>query len=259
MAQVTSAIPARRPALGGARPGPGTVRRELSTAAINLFLANGYERTTAEDIAEAAGVARRTFFRHFRTKEDAIFPDHEACLKRVEGALFGADPTRPPLEVVSEAAHLVLDMYAEDTETSVRRYQVIREVELLREREIVATSRYQRASAEFLDRRLGGRDGAVLLHEMVAAAVVAAHNFVLRQWLREGGTGDVHAQFDAAMNVLSGQFPDWLLMQSGANPPEHLDEVMVLMLRPDTPQWRIAQEIKDAIAESDAGRRQSLP
>src|SRR5215475_13666731 len=116
MAQITPETSARRLAPGSTRPG-STIRRDLSTAAINLFLANGYERTTAEDIAEAAGVARRTFFRHFRTKEDAIFPDHEACLKRVEERLFGSDPTRPPLEVVSEAAHLVLAMYAEDAET----------------------------------------------------------------------------------------------------------------------------------------------
>src|SRR5947209_5584133 len=136
----------------------GTVRRDLSTAAINLFLANGYDRTTADDIAEAAGVARRTFFRYFRTKEDAVFPDHDACLKRVEEQLSRADPAQPPLEALGAAGHLVLAMYAEDAPTSVRRYQVIREVEPLRERELIATSRYQRAFTEYLHRRLRGRD-----------------------------------------------------------------------------------------------------
>jgi AcrR family transcriptional regulator len=232
--------------------GRTTVRHDLSTAAINLFLANGYDRTTVDDIAEAAGVARRTFFRHFRTKEDAVFPDHDACLKRVEEHLSRIDPTQPPLVAAGGAAHLVLAMYAEDTQASVRRCQVIREVEPLRERELIATSRYQRAFAEYLHRRLPGRETERLLHELAGSAVVGAHNFVLRQWLREGGTGDVHARFDAAMRTVAGRFPDWLRMQGGVAESERPEEVMVLMLRPDTPQWRIAQEI-EAVARTDRG------
>jgi hypothetical protein len=123
---------------------------------------------------------------------------------------------------------------------------VIREVEPLRERELIATSRYQRAFTEYLHRRLPGRETERLLHELAGTVVVAAHNFVLRQWLREGGTGDVHARFDAAMGVLAGRFPDWLRMQGGVAETERPEEVMVLMLRPDTPQWRIAREIEAA-------------
>jgi AcrR family transcriptional regulator len=235
---------------GSTGRGTGTVRHDLSTAAINLFLANGYDRTTVDEIAEAAGVARRTFFRHFRTKEDAVFPDHDACLKRVEEHLSRIDPAQPPLAAAGGAAHLVLAMYAEDAQASVRRYQVIREVEPLRERELIATSRYQRAFTEYLHRRLPGRETERLLHDLAGTVVVGAHNFVLRQWLREGGTGDVHARFDAAMEVLAGRFPDWLRMQGGVAHSERPDEVMVLMLRPDTPQWRIAQEIEAAAREN---------
>ncbi len=226
--------------------GRTTVRHDLSTAAIDLFLANGYLRTTVDDIAGAAGVARRTFFRYFRSKEDAVFPDHDACLARVEEHLSRIEPTRPPLVAAGEAAHLVLAMFAGDAQASVRRYQVIREVEPLRERELIATSRYQRAFTDYLHRRLPGRKTERLLHELAGTAVVAAHNYVLRQWLREGGTGDVHARFDTALRTLAGRFPEWLRRQGGVVDPERPDEVMVLMLRPDTPQWRIAREIEAA-------------
>lgn len=235
---------------GRARTGARAVRRDLSTAAIDLFLANGYDKTTADDIAEAAGVARRTFFRHFRTKEDAIFPDHDECLKRVNEQLSRTDPAGAPLHALTAAAHLVLALYADDPQASVRRYEVIRVVESLREREIIATSRYQRLFADFLNDRLGGREGARLLHELAATVVVAAHNFVLRQWLREGGSGDVHASLDAALRSLFGRFPDWLRTEGGAAAPDRADEIMVLMLRPDTPQWRIAQEIEAATRSS---------
>lgn len=226
--------------------GRAGVRHRLSTAAIDLFLANGYERTTVDDITEAAGVARRTFFRYFRTKEDAVFPDHDACLERVKEHLSRIDPTQPPLVAAGDAARLVLAMYADDAPASIRRYQLVHEVELLRERELIATSRYQRAITDYLHRRLPGRQTERLLHELAGTAVVSAHNYVLRQWLREGGKGDVHARFDAALRTLAGRFPEWLRAQGGLAAPERPDEVMVLMLRPDTPHWRIAREIEAA-------------
>src|SRR5690606_21714707 len=58
------------------------MRRELAAAAMELFATKGYEATTVDEIAAAAGVARRTFFRHFRSKEEAIFPDHDDTLVR---------------------------------------------------------------------------------------------------------------------------------------------------------------------------------
>src|SRR5690242_7289440 len=60
------------------------MRRELAAAAMELFATKGYEATTVDEIARAAGVARRTFFRHFRSKEEAIFPDHDDTLVRAE-------------------------------------------------------------------------------------------------------------------------------------------------------------------------------
>jgi AcrR family transcriptional regulator len=225
----------------------GTVRQELTAAAIHLFHTNGYERTTVDEIAEAAGVARRTFFRYFRSKEDAVFPDHDDCLRRVRESLDTADPQRPPFVVMSEAAHLVLGMYAADRQLAVARYRVTREVEALREREITTTSRYQRLFAEYLHKRLRGRDEQRLLQEVAGAAVVATHNFVLRQWLRDGGTGDPHARLDAGLRTVSHSFPRWLSTQSGAPSSGDDGEVLVLRVRPDTPLWRIAEEIEAAV------------
>jgi AcrR family transcriptional regulator len=223
---------------------PGTVRQELTAAAIHLFHINGYEGTTVDQIAEAAGVARRTFFRYFRSKEDAVFPDHDDCLRRVQEHLDGADPQRSPYLVMSEAAHLVLAMYAADRQLAVARYRVTREVEALREREITTTSRYQRLFAEYLHRRLGGRDQQRLLQEVAGAAVVATHNFVLRQWLRDGGHGDPHVHLDTALRTVGESFPRWLSTQAGTSPDA--GDVLVLRVRPDTPMWRIAEEIEAA-------------
>ncbi|MCP3803122.1 TetR/AcrR family transcriptional regulator [Allokutzneria sp. A3M-2-11 16] len=51
------------------------VRRQLADAALRLFSERGYDRTTVAQIAAAADVATKTFFNHFRSKEDVLFAD----------------------------------------------------------------------------------------------------------------------------------------------------------------------------------------
>src|SRR4051812_31783126 len=66
---------------GAARPRPGSLRAEsgarvhqaLVDAALELFAAQGYDQTTTTEIAAAAGVSPRTFFRYFPTKERVVF------------------------------------------------------------------------------------------------------------------------------------------------------------------------------------------
>ena len=224
--------------------GRSRVRQDLTSAAVRLFLAKGYEETTVDEIAEAAGVVRRTFFRYFRTKEDVVFPDHDECLRRVERLLAEADPTEPPLVVLGAAAQLVLAMYADDPPAAVRRYQLTRQVTVLREREITATSRYQRVFTAYLHRRSGGRAQARLADEVSAAAVVAAHNHVLREWLRGGGKGDVRVALAEALGSVAAALNPWVA--GGHTEPD--DQVVVVMMPRGTPLWRVVQEVEAATA-----------
>jgi AcrR family transcriptional regulator len=217
------------------------VRDNLTTAAIGLFRTNGYDGTTVDAIAEAAGVARRTFFRYFRTKEDAVFPDHDECLRRVELLLHDGDAGAPALLAIRAAAHLVLAMYADDPATAVQRYELTRHVVPLRERELTATSRYQRVFTEHLRHRRGAGEPGGLRDEVIAAAVVAAHNHVLRQWLREGGTADAHARLDAALDAVEARLGPWL---AGRPPAGRDEDVMVVAVRRGTPIWRIVQTLE---------------
>jgi AcrR family transcriptional regulator len=55
-------------------------RSAVVAAALELFQAQGYDQTSVEQIAKAAGVSRSTFFRQFGGKEDVVFADHEVLL-----------------------------------------------------------------------------------------------------------------------------------------------------------------------------------
>ncbi|AUG80955.1 TetR family transcriptional regulator [Kitasatospora sp. MMS16-BH015] len=62
----------QRPSLTERRK--AATQQEIALAAAMLFAEHGPEATTAEDIARAAGISLRTFYRYFRTKEDAVAP-----------------------------------------------------------------------------------------------------------------------------------------------------------------------------------------
>ncbi|AXI80011.1 TetR family transcriptional regulator [Peterkaempfera bronchialis] len=215
-------------AAGGQRLGHGAngrrataqrqqMRQDLAAAAMELFAGQGYEETTVDQIAAAAGVARRTFFRYFRSKEEAIFPDHDDTLIRVADLLASADAEEHPLDVVCRGIKEVLRMYASTPAVSVARYRLIRQVPTLREREITVVARYERLFTRYLLGRFDaaaalsptwrrGGDDDPMLAEVSAAAVVAAHNHVLRRWLRAGGRGDVEAQLDHSFEVIRETF-----------------------------------------------------
>jgi AcrR family transcriptional regulator len=87
---------------------PQTVRSErtrvaLRRAATELFAAQGVEATSAEQIAERAGVTLRTFYRHFPSKHDVLFADYDSGLQWFRKAL-AARPAGEPLVASVRAA-----------------------------------------------------------------------------------------------------------------------------------------------------------
>ncbi|WP_353850217.1 TetR/AcrR family transcriptional regulator [Streptomyces phaeoluteigriseus] len=67
-------------------------RMEIARAAAGLFAGRGLKATRAEDIAQAAGIAPRTFYRYFASKEEAIAPLYAAGARRWAEAVREAPP-----------------------------------------------------------------------------------------------------------------------------------------------------------------------
>lgn len=238
------------------------MRRELAAAAMELFATKGYEATTVDEIAAAAGVARRTFFRHFRSKEEAIFPDHDDTLVRAEAVLNAAPAHEHPLDTVCRGIKEVMKMYAARPDISVARYKLTREVPTLREAEIASVARYERLFTRYL---LGHFDEHAhdddanddpLLAEVAASAVVTAHNHVLRRWLRAGGQGDVEAQLDHAFAIVRKTFGTGIMAGRTAAPQRPAaatastqGEVLVTVARTDAPLEEVMQAIERALKE----------
>jgi AcrR family transcriptional regulator len=229
---------------GRTTAGRRQLRHALTVAAIDLFVAQGYDATTVDEIAAAAGVGRRTFFRYFRSKEDAIFPDHEEVLLDIERSLATAVPTQDPVAVACTAVGLVLDHYLADPDVSVKRFSLTRTVPSLRDREVATVDRYQRVFARYLRERFeaAGDPVADLRASVAAAAVAAAHNHVLRRWLRSGGKEDVHANakdaFQLVVDAFSGPVKPGgegrtvvAVMEASASMPEVVRQISAALRR----------------------------
>ena len=193
-----------------------TARDRLARAAFDLFNEHGYEQTTIDDIAERAGLGRATFFRHYRSKEDVIFPDHDLLLERVRDRLrsTGHDTA---LAAACDAVRLVLLHYLDEGDLARRRYVLTSTVPALRDREIVSVARYQRLFREYIAERMAdgepavsgepaeGGASAALQAELMAATIASAHNHVLRRWLR-GESDDPVRELDDAMRQVIALF-----------------------------------------------------
>ncbi|MGV9255352.1 TetR family transcriptional regulator [Streptomyces sp. NPDC003697] len=230
------------------------MRDALVAAAFRLFLERGYEQTTVDDIVALAGVGRRSFFRYFPSKEDVVFPDHERCLADMTAYLSAGTDEEEPVQRVCDAARLVLRMYADNPTFSVQRYRLTRKVPGLRAYELSVVWRYERALAQYLRGRFAGRRDGTLRADVVAAAVVAAHNNALRSWLRSDGQGDAGAAVDHALAHVQDAFghppagpPDAPAERRPEQPRERQDDVVVIVSRRGAPLWRVVQEIESTL------------
>jgi AcrR family transcriptional regulator len=225
-----------------------SARDRLVDAAFELFDEHGYERTTIDDIAERAGTGRTTFFRHFRSKDEVIFPRHEELLGAIRKRLDTSND-RTAIVAVTDAVRLVLLSHVEEGERARQRYALTSRVPALRDREIASGARYQRLFREFIS---SWQTVAPLQAELIAAAVVAAHNHVLRRWLR-GDSADPVREVDAAMNLVIGLFAEAATVGSVEKTVVDASGTTVVVLQTTSSLAEALPAIHQAITRLDVG------
>lgn len=216
---------------------------DLAVAAgIDLLVRQGYEATAVDELADAAGISRSTFFRKFGSKEDMVFADHDRILARVNDYL--SHTVGDPLLVVAEAAALVFDHHVRHRATSLARHRLLQQVPALRERELVTSYRYERVFRTYLESMLPGSELPNYGTVAAAAALVAVHNAFLRQWLRDPDT-DVRGRLGRELHGLAETFRPVLYgPAAGQGRPA---AVVVAVFEPGTGRDEILEAVRDAL------------
>jgi len=151
-------------------------RDEIEDAALGLFARQGYDATTVEQIAAAAGVSTRTFFRYFPTKEDAVFGDHAEVVARFRAALAAAtarDGAASPLDRVRVAV-LATQQPGRRPDHEITRARLVAGVPALRARFEILAEDLEDAAAAALAAALGPAPDADLRARILAGAAFGA-------------------------------------------------------------------------------------
>jgi AcrR family transcriptional regulator len=80
----------------GTHPRRTPAARRIAETGLRLFMTDGYENTTLEAIAEAAGISRRTFFYYFKSKEDIILVWQSNFTHLMRAAVIAEPPHQRP-------------------------------------------------------------------------------------------------------------------------------------------------------------------
>ena len=158
-------------------------RRTLAEHALRLFSMNGFDETTVEEIAAAAGVSQRTFFLHFPTKAAAAFPDHEERVRDFTERLGSGRLVRNPLLHLCEVLAGGLDTSSPTRRT---RYQLLAQVSALRDEDARTDRDYEEVVASFLMQAWGEATEARVRAHAIANAALGVCRASLIGWGEEG-------------------------------------------------------------------------
>ncbi|GAA1804946.1 mycofactocin system transcriptional regulator [Nesterenkonia flava] len=100
MQTVVGPVAQRSRPVGRAR---STTADTLGRIGLELFIQRGFDNVTVEDIAEAAGIGRRTFFRYFPSKNDLPWGDFDALLCSMHARLAAVPADIPVFDALREA------------------------------------------------------------------------------------------------------------------------------------------------------------
>ncbi|MCP2257876.1 transcriptional regulator, TetR family [Streptoalloteichus tenebrarius] len=178
-------------------------RRALADAALRLFVERGFHATTVADIAAAADVSPRTFFGHFRAKEDVAFVPTEERLESFLDGLRAAPQGAPLLDQLRTAVReVVSETLLARGERERLRLRMIFSVPEVRAKSLVRLAEVQSEVVAVITARLRpGVDEAVVT--AAVGSLVGSLVAVVARWLRSDGSGDLLAELDRAFDLVA--------------------------------------------------------
>jgi AcrR family transcriptional regulator len=185
------------------------LRKELHQAATDLFLQNGFEATTIDEIVAIANVSRRTFFRYFDTKEDAWFGSPDADRELIETIIANRPASESPLASARLAYRRLMDDYQTDSARGLAMARLATFTPALRAKLAWFRERAVNAIADALSKRAGTPPDDLTPHVIAANAVwtIAA---AVDRWIVEDGARPIDDIVDEAFARADAAFAEQL-------------------------------------------------
>ena len=159
------------------------VRGTIWDAAVDLFVTHGFDQTTVDEIARAAGVSKRSFFRYFSSKNDLMGQGMVTYGDKIVEAIGAAPPSPSSLDVVR---HTV-----EQVAIGAAAYPRVRKIAHIASTSVAAREAQLSRLAELEDRvadayrrrlRTSGKDD--LMPRLLAELTLSILDVTFRQWFK---------------------------------------------------------------------------
>jgi AcrR family transcriptional regulator len=184
-----------RPQMTRWKPDPAG---RLMKAAIALFAEQGYEETTVAEIAERAGLTKRTFFRYFSDKREVLFSGTKELENRWLEAAAAAPAEATPLTVVTAGLGPVADMFIERHDFARIRSRIIEANPELKERELIKLQTLADAIKAVLIDRGVATNAAIL----AAQAGVTVFHVAFANWVQQNDPTAFRRLMDESLQEL---------------------------------------------------------
>ncbi|MFF8808601.1 TetR family transcriptional regulator [Streptomyces omiyaensis] len=178
------------------------VATELTETALQLFAHKGFEAVTVDEIATAAGVSKRTFFRYFASKEDVVVQFLAGMGADMRAELAARPAAEPPSAALLHAVSVPLAACGDHAERTLPVVRLILRSPALLARFLEHQAGWREELAGELASRLG-RDPAGIYPPLAAGMALAAFDTVLRRWSDGAGEPDPLALVSRAFALLA--------------------------------------------------------
>ncbi|MCO5994239.1 TetR family transcriptional regulator [Actinoallomurus rhizosphaericola] len=154
-------------------------RARLQEAAMALYGERGYDETTVAEIAERAGLTKRTFFRYFADKREVLFWNSDLLEQQMVAAIEAAPASASPLDVIGVALDAAAVRFEEVREFAGLRHRIVASSSELQERELIKT----RSMATAMTRALRSRGLGDTAASLAALMCTTVMHVAFEQWI----------------------------------------------------------------------------
>lgn len=157
--------------------------QRIAEAGLKFFLSKGYQETTIDEIAAAAGISRRTFFYYFKSKDDILLARQRGYIDAFKASVLESASTGQPLEIVHQALRKLVARI--QTPQLLATARLLRQSELLRTRTRGAYLGLEQAVYESLCELFPAMDRDEL--RLISMVSVSPLRLAVDKWLQEDG------------------------------------------------------------------------
>lgn len=170
----------------------------LMKAAITLFDEQGYEETTVAEIAAAADLTKRTFFRYFADKREVLFSGSQELEHRWLEAVTAAPADADPLAAATAGFDPIAQIFVDRHQLARVRARIISSNPELQERELIKLQKLAGAITSALIQRDVSHDAATL----AAQAAVTVFHVAFARWVQQNDPTPLRRLMDQSLEEL---------------------------------------------------------